>query len=965
MKHIDLLKIVILITAFLGITNITDAQIIISGEMLEKASFAIDLQVRDSVTNQPIGFASAYLQHPMDTIITNFALSDDKGKASIKKVTKGQYILTIEFMGYLPYHKTFYARGEKDLGILKMVPDVQALKAARISAAANPIEIRKDTIIYNAAAFKVSQNANLLELLKKMPGVEVDDKGNVKVNGTEVSKITIGGKTFFTGDNSAALNNLPAKVVSKVKVVDKDSDAAAFSGIADEKKQRVMDVELKDEYKKGWFGNLKLGAGSTAYGDKDEFKDQRGLLYSGTGMLSTYNEKDQLTVLGSSLNAQMRNDAMVIMVDRDNDESDMGEGLPKASLFGANLNTSRWKGMESTIYGNFKSNRIDDFRRTDRTTFQENYDDIHGITDELMYAKRNSYKLRGDFEKIDKKKWTFTFYPSFYISDTDRNSDKTSTTLFGNVQKNSAKTTTGSSTKYYRANGDFTLGIKDLGKKRRSLVFTGEYVFGGSDGNSFERSSTYYNAIDSTMERNLLYDKTYSNYSLGGSIQYVEPIGKLWAVQTYLSSYYKVRKSDNAASNADGSSNEYYTSNADNYYFTNYGRLLMQYKKDATSLQFGGSARAISNENYAHSFGIDTRTGVNELLWNWSPFIRLNTSIKKQNFNFSYSGDAERPLQSEIAPAIDIVNPTRISIGNIYLRPSFTHSIGVSLSGGNDEKHRSYYLSCYSNINMKETVTASWFDSNSVQYSIPVNAKNNGYTLNINSSFDTPLNAKRNLRFSVYAYSYLTFKTNYQSSGILDGLNTDKFIYSDFISKFWGNSKGDIFYSGASGFKKSNTTTLSLYLDPSVTYKGDFLTIEGGSSIHKQTAKYSIDSKANVSTWELYYFITPTWTTAKDLDISASIGYDTYYGYPKGYNEPRWMCAASISKSIRGITLSLMADDLLNQNRYRSKTNGYNYTEDYNRLCIGRKIMMSITFNFGKANAMKNQAARQSLWNLM
>lgn len=124
MKHIDLLKIVILITAFLGITNITDAQIIISGEMLEKASFAIDLQVRDSVTNQPIGFASAYLQHPKDTIITNFPLSDDKGKASIKKVTKGQYLLTIEFMGYLPCHKPFYARGEKDLGILKMTPDI-------------------------------------------------------------------------------------------------------------------------------------------------------------------------------------------------------------------------------------------------------------------------------------------------------------------------------------------------------------------------------------------------------------------------------------------------------------------------------------------------------------------------------------------------------------------------------------------------------------------------------------------------------------------------------------------------------------------------------------------------------------------------------------------------------------------------------------------------------------------------
>ena len=157
----------------------------------------------------------------------------------------------------------------------------------------------------------------------------------------------------------------------------------------------------------------------------------------------------------------------------------------------------------------------------------------------------------------------------------------------------------------------------------------------------------------------------------------------------------------------------------------------------------------------------------------------------------------------------------------------------------------------------------------------------------------------------------------------------------------------------------------NLYFDPSFTYRGDFLTIEGGSRINKKMAKYSVDSKANVDTWDLYYFIKPTWTTAQDLDISATIGYNTYNGYPKGYNNPRWMCSASISKSIRGITLSLMADDLLNQNKYRSRTNGYNYSEDYNRLCIGRKIMMSLTFNFGKSNAMKSQAAKQSLWNLM
>jgi hypothetical protein len=964
MNKTNILRATILFILLFSIGQITKAQIIISEDMFERSSFSIDLQVRDSVTNQPIGFASVYLQHPKDTIITNFALSDDKGKASIKKVTKGQYLLTIEFMGYLPCHKSFYARGEKDLGILKMAPDIKALEAAKVTAAANPIEVKKDTIIYNAAAFKVGQNSTLLELLKKMPGIEVDDKGNVKVNGQSVSKITIGGKTFFLGDNTVALNNLPAKMVDKVKIIDKDSEAASFSGIADEKKQKVMDVELKDEYKKGTFGNIKIGAGSTAYGNKDKFQDPRGFLYSGSGMLSSFNEKDQLTLIGSSRNAQMLGEG-VLYGGISEDDGFLGMGLPKTVQAAANYNTSRWKGMESNISANFKSNQLYNLEESDKTTFQEKSDDILSTRIEKSNDKRNSIKISGYLNNEDKKKYTFEFKPTFYFSDTDKNAENNSSSSYASTLKNRANTLTGSSLKYFNTDGNVTFGIKNLGKKRRSLTFTGQYLFGGSNGNSSEYSSTYYAALDSTVERNLFYDRTSSNYTIGGSVQYVEPIGKLWAVQTFFSSYYKVNKNENTATNADGSHNDYYSSNSDNYYSTNYGRLLLQYRKDDTNLQFGGLVRAISNENYARSYSIDTRTGVGDWIWSWSPFIRFNATYKDINFNIRYNGNAERPSQSSIVPTMNIINPTIISIGNIYLNPSFSHEIYFDMEGSDNESHISYNISPYFSVGMNESVTASWFDSNSVQYSIPVNSKKDSYKFSMYGNFSSALNKKKNLRFFMTGSLSINRQISYQSSGLLDGLNTENFDYSSFMSKFWGESNGNRFYSGASGFKESNTIMYNISLYPSLSYKGDYFSISGAPYANMNSATYSLDSKADVKTWQIGYDIFTSYNTAKDLELSSQLRYVKFIGYPEGYNEPKYIWGAEISKSIRGITLSLMIDDILNQNKDRSAYAGENYKIYTRTLTLGRQIMASITFNFGKANAARSQSAQDSMWNLL
>ncbi len=297
-------SVIIAIATALSISALTRiesaAQTVIAGSMFGRTSYRLKAEVADSTNNEPISFASIYMRHIKDTVITNFSLTGPDGKCEINDVTRGDYDIFVEFMGYGKFHRQLYISKDIDLGKILLKPDLEALKAAKVSANVNAMEIRKDTIIYNAAAFRTMPTDKLKDLLKQMPGVEVDGSGNVKVNGKTVSQITLNGKTFFLGDKTAALNNLPASVVNKVKVVDKESETAEFTGIKDDKKKTVMDVELKDEYKKGVFGNISAGAGTSIPGkQREEYKEYKKFLFNTGAFLSAYGKKDQLTILGS------------------------------------------------------------------------------------------------------------------------------------------------------------------------------------------------------------------------------------------------------------------------------------------------------------------------------------------------------------------------------------------------------------------------------------------------------------------------------------------------------------------------------------------------------------------------------------------------------------------------------------------------------------------------------------------
>ena len=940
-----------------------DAQIVISEDMFGRTSFKVTAQVLDSLTKEPVAFASAYLRHPKDTVITSFALTDTLGKATLKDVTKGEHLLCIEYLGYKPVYRRIFVRGNFDAKVILMQPDDKVLKAASVSAVGTPMEMKGDTLVYNASSFRVMSNDNLADLLKKMPGVEVGEDGTVKVNGKEVSKITVGGRTFFLGDNKATLDNLPARIVDKVKVIDKESESAEFTGIKGDK-EKVMDVELKEEYKSGWFGNAKLSGGTTASGKDDNgFKERKDLLFSGSAMVSAYGEKNQLTTIANGYNFMAPGSGMLVMYD--GNESDVPSlpynGMHRRWQVGTNLNSDVIKGFTTDASVVYSSENVDKRSRTDRTSFKED-GDLFDTSDEVENGNLDKFSVRAEFKKKNRKKTSLYFRPSFTWYDHNSTSTVNSRSLMGEEKRNSSGSNSFSRIRGVSTAGNLTTGIKKLGKDRRALTLDVDYKLSSNDGNSTEYSKTTFASSGNEDIRDLTYDNNGSYSDISGSVNYVEPFGKNWALAATVSSRYSVRKSTSEASNADGSANDYYSSVSDNYYFSNEGQLLAQYNKGKTNVQFGGQARLYKNENYARSFGLDTKTGVDEWQTTLSPFVNVRYSDKNNNVYFRLSSRTARPSSASIVPTFNIVNPTRITAGNIYLKPVTTESATASYRGSWGKARFNGWM--FGDYSSNSQVSAIWFDKNSIRYSIPVNTRKPSYTYSTDFNFFAPLSKDGKLQLSVSGGLAINRSVSYQSKGSLDGIDLDSFDYTGFMENFWGDASGDRFYSGQSGFQESLTRTLRTGLTIALTLNLERFSVQLAPEVNNSKSRYSLDSKADTDVWDTNFGICPSYTSPHEFEFQSDFSYRIMRGYGSGYNDDYVRWNFSVGKNIKSFNITLTAQDLLDSARSLRRNVQDDYVQNSYTNVLGRRIILSFTWNFGKMDASKSGAAQNAMWNM-
>ena len=940
--------------------------LILNDNVFQGRMSEIKAVVLDSLTREPVGYASVYVVPSKDTTITNFTLTDAKGEARLEEVPYGNYVFHVEMMGYKPFVRERYFRDRKeDMGTIRLQVDEQFLQAATITDIGNPIVVKQDTVEFNASSFRVGANAMLKDLLQRMPGMEITEDGKVKFNGEEIDKLTVGGRTFFFNDQSTALNNLPAAVVDKIRVIDRESEATRASGIQDGSREKVLDVALKKEYQEGWFGNVGLKGGTTL-GKKDGddvLRDDRGLLWNGNALVSAYTEKDQVTLIGNAQNISDSNGVVMVVIDEDGERSSSsGQGLSTAAQLGVNANTSRIKDVETTVSVNYKYTDTDSGTRSDRTTYQDD-GDLTSTTENAGKSYANGVNANVEFQKEKGKVW-FHVRSSFRYNQSDSQESSVSETFREGVLAHGSENAAISQSERKNTYLDADVTFREIaGKKNRTLRLGFDTSYSGDTGES--RESTVLIRASGKDTRTMTYNADGQSYGTTGSLRYTEPVGENWTLSAMTEWTWSRRSSVRDAFDAAGR-NDYYSSESRSDYLSQQYDLTAQYKFGPSSwITVGGRATGILNETFSRSYGIEDTTGEGE--WNWylTPTVRFQHSKGNDRFNLSASGFSRRPSNARMLPVLNIANPSRLSLGNVYLKPYVTTSFNASWSRNNREKFSTLMAYLYGQVNQSPIIFAQWYDGDGILYSVPVNAKKPNLSASFFLDYTTPLDAEKRWSLSLSAGTGYYSSVSYQARTTLPGLDKDSFDYSAFMADFWGDADGDRFYGGMSGFAESRTRTVSPDAGFSVKFNPERYSFSLGASTSGRMARYSLNSQADLNTWDTRFSARGTYSTRHDFEFDSDLAYVVYKGYAAGYGQPEWQWNAEISKNIGAFNLSVKVHDILNQTRNLTHTIMANYEEDSYRLVMGRYILFGVKWNFGKMNAAHSARAQRAAFNMV
>ena len=936
----------------------------------------VTLSLTDSSTGEAVGFATVSITKPGNTKPYKYALSDDKGKTVFDKVAAGKYVLKAELLGYKPLTKDIEVKGKLDLGALKMDPDKQVLDAASVSAAGNPIVIKKDTIEYNASSFKTTENDVLEDLLKKLPGVDVSEDGTVTANGQTISKITIDGKTFFLDDPQLASKNIPAKIIDKVKVVEKKSEQAEFTGIDDGNDETIIDLSIQKGMMNGLFGNVMAGAGHDVRKQVSgsELSSGNGdWRYQGAGFLGRFTDKNQLSVVinGNNTNNRGFNDLAGSMMQgmrgggggmgRGSRGWGPGNGITTSWMGGLNGNTSLFDG-KMDLGGNYLYNNNGTY--VEEESRKITYLDDHN----LIYNNKGSNTTNSDGHRFGvrlehkfSENTSILFQPQVSFGNGDYSEISDFSTL---TEKNAVLDTTNKgftsntgSNNNWRTNGFFLFRQK-LGKAGRTLSFNARYNFSGNETNGFNQSSTMTyddlgNPLDSII--NQRYNQNQNTRSLTGRLTYTEPLGKGFFVEAnYEASWNRTSSTKNTFDSGvvsdfgrdnliynpvDEKINEVYSSEIINRYINQTIGANFVYQKDKLRAQAGVSANPTDTHN--ETTGFDTYD--NNVL-NWAPQAMLWYDIDDNtNVRGFYFGRSQQPSVSQLMRVPDNTNPLSVSFGNMYLEPYFNHSFRSDFRHTNKKNFLSVNAGLDGGIVKNPIVNAQWYGTNGAQYSIPVNG-NDSYNGSFRIMLNSPI-AKSN--FSVFLMSRASYSksSSYVGSSSFDmgkyyegdNYDAENFLADKFLEDFHSLD-----------FTLNKLQTVGLMERLRLTYRNDVVELTAGGRTRMSKSWYTIANQSTNTTWSNQVTASMNWTVPGGLGIVADGNYNWYNGYTTDQGT-QLILNAKITKMLfkDKFTLALNAYDILDQAKNLSVSDSSNYHTETLNNTLGRYIVVSLTYRFG------------------
>ena len=942
--------------------------------LVSASSFAqvtVKLRLVDSKTSEPVPFATISLTEKGADTAAKYVLSDSEGKASLTKVRKNTYVLKAEIMGYKLHSQEVKVEKDVDLGDIKMDEDVEVLDAASVSAVGNPIIVKKDTIEYTASSFKTSDNDMLEELLKKLPGVEVEADGSITANGETIKKITIDGKTFFLDDPQLASKNIPAKLIEKVKVVEKKSDQAMFTGIDDGEEETVIDLSFRPGMMKGWFGNVMGGGGHDVPGGGSDMNDWR---YQGAAMVGRFTDKSQISIIlnGNNTNTRGFNDMAGSMMQGMRGGGGMGRGMGGWGR-GNGITTSWMGGMNGAftlldekmdLAGNYLYNgSINDvMEESSKITYLNDgtrlLNDEIGTSRTMTQGHRFGIRLEHKFSENT----SILFEPQFNFGRGNFNefSDfNTATETAGVAQEtNKGYTSKGGDNDNWQTSG-FFLFRQRLGKPGRTISANIRYSFSNNEMTGLNQSLTQIRdaetAVWSDEIVNQRYDQNSKSSSLSGRLVYTEPLGH----DFYLEANYQYSWNKNTSYKNTFNSgsdlleggllvfdptgetlDENYSNRINNMSQNHRAGANISYQKEKFRAQLGASYNPTITDNVTS--GHDPYHNVTH---NWSPQAMLNYEFNDNtNIRFFYFGRSAQPSTSQLLPVPDNSNPLNISLGNPNLDPYFNHNVRGMFGYTNKKTFTSVHARFGASLVEDAITSAQWYDPSGVQYSIPVNGPGTGSAdmrVMVNSPFGKTGLSIFSMTFARYNQSTSFIGTGALQSDMYYDAENATFDYAAFNRDY-----ADL--SESKDFITNRTQTMNFTQRLRLTYRNDFVELTVGGRTRMNKSWYTMENSQLKATWNNQVDGSMNWTIPGGLNLIADVDYNWYRGYTTP-QEDEIILNAEITKLLfkNKVTLALKAYDILGQSKNLSVSDSANYHIETRNNTLGRYIILSITYRFG------------------
>lgn len=838
--------------------------------------------VIDKVAQTPVEQATVRFLSEKDSSYVNGTATNAEGKFNIS-LKQGRYITHISFIGYTDSYVNVNATGtRKNIGTIELNEDGVLLSEAVVTAKVVEIAIKGDTVEYNADSYKVQESAVVEDLLKKMPGAEVDTDGKITINGKEIKKILVDGEEFFSNDPKVASKNLPAAMVDKLQVLDRKSDMARMTGFDDDEEETVINLTVKKGMKQGLFGSATLGGGN---------HDRYGM----SGIANYMLDKNQITVLGGTNNTNnegFTDDAAGTFrgMRGGNMNFGSGSGITKSINGGVNLafnpsSVLKWGG--NIRYGNNKNN-LETNRYTQNYQIKDKRGDQFETRD--SWGINRTENIRADL----RMEWTpdtltrIIFSPRVTYGKNKNIQSENFTTTYEDPNDiiNEGSSSYFSDGENKEVSGRLEVS-RQLGKKGRVLSFSlsGEMNDLNNDGTNWSNTQ-FFSVLTGQDSTSIVQDQQFNQknkgYNWRGYVSYVEPIGRNNFVQLNYSYRKSYSESDKHTLKNDGFGNydiidTTATKKLENDFINQEIGLNFKSVREKFNYTIGVALQPSRSESWTIS--PERRSRVSNDVLNFAPVAQFNYMWdKRHNLRVNYNGRTNQPSTSQLSDVRDDSDPLNIVYGNPNLKPGFSNRFRARYQKFNPEQASAFMVFGGFNFSTNDIV--------SKVMNMGGGKKETTYE-NINGNWDSNLRIMMNrpLRNKKFSINTMTYANISQSNGFIDA-DKNKATNLSLSENLGLQFRSDLMDFGLRGnYTYSNTQ--------------NSLQDQQDRTIHRYGGNFS-------STIYLPY----------DFTIDTDINYSATSGSTEGYDLNEWLWNASIAKQIfkaKNGTLRFKFYDILQQ----------------------------------------------------